>query len=102
MFFRIQNPNITLEQMQNFSSEDGGDGLGSLGGVCACESVSDLINNTAFTTKYDLEVVVFRGEKVCDIYDGVRVVPSEIVDRISAKDFYAMSGDSDSVIYEYE
>ena len=102
MFFRIQNPNITLEQMQDFTSADGGDGFVECGGVCACESVGELTNNTAFTTGHGLEVVIFCGQKVCNIYDGVRVIPTKIVDRISAKDFYDMSKDSGSVIYDYE
>jgi len=102
-FFRIQNPNITLEQMQQFTSADGGDDLGKeVGGICACDSVASLLNNTAFSTKWGLEVVVFKAQKLGAIYDGWRVYPTRIVDRIDAGEFFALSKDGDSKIYEYE
>lgn len=102
-FFRIQQPGITLEQMQEFISADGGDELGEeVGGICACDSVRSMLSNTAFSTRWNLEVVVFKAIKLAEIYDGWRVSPSKIIDRIDASRFLEMSKDDDSIIYEYE
>lgn len=101
-FFRIQNPEITLEQMQEFVSADGGDDLGEEGGICACDSVMQMLSNTAFTTNWNLEIVVFKAQKLAAIYDGWRVYPTKIIDRIDAGRFLELSKDGDSIIYEYE
>jgi len=46
VFFRAQGKGITFEEMKNHVSADGGDGLEGAGGVCACLTVTDLLNNT--------------------------------------------------------
>jgi len=95
MFYRIQWGTFTLEEMQNHVSEDGGDDGGSEG-VCACESVEELMRNTVWTTnpKYTkgAEVVVFHGEKITEIYDGARVYPTEIIERLTVEQFVEKYG----------
>src|SRR5690606_32768720 len=91
MFFRLQWGRYSLEEMQNHVSEDGGDGWAEAGGLCACDSVSSLMANTVWTTDPRFtpgaEVIIFRGRKLVNIYDGVRVYPTEIVARMTVEEF---------------
>ena len=88
-FWREQPPRLPLEQMQNHSSADGGDDLGHIGGICACDSVAELRSNTAMdAARDDDEVVIFKGRILAEIYDGYRVYPTEIVARMTVRDFW--------------
>ncbi len=53
VFFRAQGKGITFEEMKNHVSADGGDGLEGAGGVCACLTVTDLLNNTVMDAMDD-------------------------------------------------
>jgi hypothetical protein len=97
-YFRIQQRETTLMQMQKHISGDGGDG--GTKGLCACETVGDLLHNTAFENFGRAVVYVLHGNKVCDIYDGVRITPTEIVAVFSYDEFKAKV--SDGSIYDYE
>jgi len=79
IFYRIQEEGIDFESMKIFNSDDGGDGLGNIGGLCACESITDLINVKHCTNGNEL--VVFYGQKLVDIYDGCRVKPIKEIAR---------------------
>jgi hypothetical protein len=91
-YFRFQYGHYTLEEMQNYVSEDGGDD-GGTEGVCACESVSELMRNTVWTDKddHDAEIVVLEGDKVANIYDGVRIYPTAIVATFKPSEFAALA-----------
>lgn len=87
-YFRAQTKGYSFTEMQQFVSADGGDGLEEVGGVCAVLTVSDLLNNTVMgAMDDDDEVVVFRGYKLAEIYDGYRVEPVEEVARFTVKYF---------------
>jgi hypothetical protein len=97
-YFRFQKAGHTLEQMQAHNSGDGGDGMGEEGGVCATISVGDLKRNTVYSaSEADAEVVVFEGNRICNIYDGVRVYPTKIIARYSAQEFDANADDIDEM-----
>ena len=98
-FFRIQHSSHTLEEMQSYVSEDGGED-GGTEGICATLSVSDLKNCCAFFPSPEAEVVILNGQKVADIYDGVRMYPTAIVARMSYDEFTAKMDDGS--IYDYE
>ena len=51
-YFRFHYGHYTLDEMQNYISVDGGDDGGD-DGICACESVGELIRNTVFTNSDD-------------------------------------------------
>lgn len=89
MFYRFQYGHYTLAEMQDYVSEDGGDDLGEVGGICACESPDDLFRNTVWINddRFDAEVVIFKGQIETDIYDGVRVYPTEIVEYCKPSEF---------------
>lgn len=85
-FFRLQIGHFTLEEMQAFTSEDGGENWEEIGeeipvGICACLSAAELLHNTVWgvSDAPDAEVVEFRGRKVADIYDGCRCEVVEVV-----------------------
>ena len=99
-YFRLQYGHYTLNEMQSYTSEDGGDDGGSEG-VCACESVSELMRNTVWSEddRYDAEVVIMRGQRVSRIYDGVRVYPTEIVKTMKPSEF---ARDAERIAETYE
>jgi len=87
-FFRVQEAGLTLDQMQEHTSADGGDGMIEHGGICACDSVDDLMDNTAMgAANNDDEIVVFKGIALCEIYDGYRVRPISEVARMTVVEF---------------
>lgn len=99
-YFRYQIGNYSLEEMQNHVSEDGGDEMEEFGGICASPSISSLVNNTVFGPHEAAEIVILKGHKNCDIYDGVRIEPTAVVARFSYSEFRAKLADGS--IYEYE
>ena len=90
-YFRVQESGLTIEQMQTHISADGGDGMDMLGGICACDSVASLLNNTAMdAANDDDEVIIFEGRKICEIYDGYRVEPVREIARFTVQEFVNM------------
>lgn len=91
MFYRFQYGHYTLEQMQNFVSADGGEENENPDGICATESAYELRRNTVYTNSDagDAEIVVFRGQVVERIYDGVRIYPTQIVATFKPSEFHA-------------
>ena len=93
-FYRFQYGSYTLTEMQEYVSVDGGEGYEELGiepeGICACECASDLRRNTVYDARDTVAVIVeFEGQKVMDIYDGVRAYPIEIVRYWTPAEFEA-------------
>lgn len=99
MFFRIQGKGHTLEEMQAHRSANGADeDIEFEDGLCACDSVSALrsyikgaflFGQDPATLDPDFEVVVFRGRRVGEVYDGVLTYPEEIIERVSVSEFFA-------------
>ena len=98
-YFRYQIGQYSLEEMQNYTSEDGGDD-GGTEGICACDSVTGLLRNTVYGPAKDAEVVVLNGRRVCEIYDGTRIYPTALVARHSYEEWQAKVADGSA--YEYE
>ena len=98
-YFRYQIGRYTLEEMQSYTSEDGGDD-GGTEGICACDSVSGLLRNTVYGPSKDAEIVVLKGQRVCEIYDGTRIYPTAEVARHSYAEWQAMVADGSA--YDYE
>lgn len=53
--------------------------------------MGELTRNTVYTSSdnYDAEIVVIEGEILSDIYDGVRIYPTQIVARFKPSEFDA-------------
>lgn len=83
MYFRRQDPGLTLNQMQSFKSfldvdpETGDDIIAD--GVC----VIDNAYTTNFGGSCADEVVVLEGNVIEEIYDGLVIFPTKIVARFS-------------------
>lgn len=98
-YFRAQVGSYTLDEMQNYTSLDGGDDGGEQG-VCACITVNDLLHNTVMDAVDDTdEVVVIRARELSEIYDGYRVYPVEIVARFTVAEFKA---NAEEIAAKYE
>lgn len=99
-WFRGQHGHYTFAEMQQYVSEDGGDDLGEVGGLCACDSVADLLANTVMDALDPSdEVIVFEGIKLADIYDGARVEPVREVARFTVSYF---KEHADEIANEYQ
>lgn len=99
-YFRINHSHHTFEEMQNHISADGGDELEEVGGLCVTNSVSSLMSNTAFFRSDNAEIVILRGQKLAEIYDGLRIYPTAEVVRFTYSEFLAKV--EDQSIYDYE
>lgn len=98
-YFRIQNAGYTFNQTQNHVSADGGDD-GGTEGICACSSVSELMRNTVFgLLDESSEVIIFKANKIAEIYDGYRVEPVSEICRFTKKEFVE---NSDEIAEKYE
>lgn len=91
IYFRAQTKGYTFAEMCAHTSGDGGDGMGEeVGGLCACSSITELLNNTVMGAMgTDDEVVVFEANELAAIYDGYRVQPIREIARWSIADFRA-------------
>lgn len=102
-FFRLQDAGISFEDMQNYTSADGGDGMGDeVGGLC----VSGFVNmfggaEGAYNPRRPGEVVVLKGHILAEIYDGYRIMPTKEVARFSLPDWQRMVEDGEASDYEY-
>ena len=101
-FFRLQDAGITLEEMQNYNSADGGDGMGEVGGLC----VSGFVNKFggaegAYNSKRPGEVVVLKGRILAEIYDGYRIEPTSEVARFPLAVWEQMVENGTASDYEY-
>jgi hypothetical protein len=97
-FFRLQEKNLSLAQMQAHRSfldvdQDGNEIYAD--GICAVDTVTK-----SFGGSPESEVVVFDGQLVERIYDGVVVTPVKIVARFSYNKWCDMV--DDETAYDYE
>jgi len=99
-YFRAQGKGHTLIEMQNHTSKDGAN-EGGTEGVCCCDSIDGLLNNTVMDAMNDDdEVVVIRGQEIAEIYDGYRVYPTEIIARMTVAEFTRLA--ETGAAYDYE
>ncbi len=90
-FFRIQTRGIELAEMQQHNSQNGA-GDEEHEGLCAADSVSALrhyISGWMLGDTTDFEIVIFEGQKVGEVYDGVLTYPERIIERVSVDEFLA-------------
>lgn len=98
-FFRLQDAGITIEQMQNFTSADGGDGNDE--GLCVSDSPNRFGGaEGAYSAKRPGEVVILKGRVLTEIYDGYRIQPTAEVARFSLEVWEQMI--EDGTAYDYE
>ena len=101
-FFRLQDAGISFEDMQNYTSADGGDEMGDeVGGLC----VSGFVNKFggaegAYYANRPGEVVVLKGHILAEIYDGYRIEPTKEIARFSYETWKQMI--ADETAYDYE
>ena len=102
-FFRLQDAGISFDDMQNYTSADGGDGMeDEVGGLC----VSGFVNRFggaegAYSSKRPGEVVVLKGRILAEIYDGYRITPTAEVARFPLEVWEQMVEDGTASDYEY-
>ena len=98
-FFRLQDAGLTISKMRRFNSADGGDGYKH--GLCVSDR-PDRFGGAegAYGSHRPGEVVVLKGTKVAEIYDGYRIRPTEIVARFSWATWQAMLADGTAWDYE--
>jgi len=94
-FFRVQNKGISFKRMLKYKShhEDG-----RLPGVACTLSAGGPFGGAPLDS--GAEIVIFRGHKVADIYDGVVAQPVEEIVRFEIKTWFEMVADGSA--YEYE
>ena len=101
-YFRYQIGQYSLEEMQNYTSEDGGDTRWRRKAVSkACDSVTGL-SVTPFTARRRMRGRSRRANRSVEIYDGRRIYPTEPVARHSYSEWQAKVADGSAYEYEYE
>lgn len=99
MFFRLQQAGLTLEQMQSHKSIHGVNDDGEFIYLDAV-AASDSCNEKNFGGSCEDEVVVFVGQVVERIYDGVVVYPTRIVARYEVRQWLQMVENGETEIYD--
>lgn len=100
-FFRLQDAGISFEDMQNYTSADGGDGMGEVGGLCVSGSPDKFGGaEGAYGPSRPGEVVILKGRKLAEIYDGYRIQPTVEVARFSLEVWEQMIDDETAWDYE--
>ena len=106
IFFRAQHKGHSFTDMQAYSSGDGGDGFGELGGLCATRSANGEHNGGIpfggcwSILADDDEVVVFDGIIITEVYDGYRVEPIAEVARFTVGQWCDMLDTGEAESYE--
>ena len=98
-FFRLQDAGISLSKMRKFNSGDGGDGHKH--GLCVSTS-PDRFGGAegAYGSDRPGEVVVLKGQKVAEIYDGYRIEPQREVARFAWETWKNMLSDGSAWDWE--
>ncbi len=102
-FFRLQDAGITLEEMQNYNSANGGDGFEDeeLDGLCVSDAPDSFGGaEGAYGAGRPGEVVILKGRKLVEIYDGYRIQPTAEVARFPLEVWKQMIADETAWDYE--
>jgi hypothetical protein len=100
-YFRLQDAGIRFEDMCNFNSGDGGDGYGDLGGLCVSGSPDQFGGaRGAYGPEKPGEVVILKGRRIIEIYDGYRIEPTALVARFTEETWDRMIADESAWDYE--
>lgn len=101
-FFRLQDAGITFEQMMDFNSANGGDGLEDeeLEGLCVSDTPDSFGGaEGAYGPGRPGEVVILKGYGT-RIYDGYRIQPTKEIARFSWETWMAKIADGSAWDYE--
>lgn len=100
-YFRLQDAGISFKDMIDFNSADGGDGMGEVGGLCVSGSVNHFGGaEGAYGAHRPGEVVVLKGRRLVEIYDGYRIQPTAEVARFPLDKWQLMI--EAGTAYDYE
>ncbi len=100
-YFRLQDAGISFEDMQSFNSADGGDGCEEIGGLCVSMSPHKFGGaEGAYGAGRPGEVVILKGRKLVEIYDGYRIQPTAEVARFPLEVWKQMIADETAWDYE--
>ena len=100
-YFRLQDAGISFEEMCKFSSADGGDGYEEVGGLCVSDSPDSFGGaEGAYNDTRPGEVVILKGRKLVEIYDGYRIQPTAEVARFPLSEWQKMIDDESAWDYE--
>lgn len=100
-YFRLQDAGISFNDMTKFNSADGGDDCGNIGGLCVSGSPNKFGGaEGAYSAARPGEVVVLKGSRLAEIYDGFRIQPTVEVARFPLSDWRKMVDDGTAWDYE--
>jgi hypothetical protein len=100
-YFRLQDAGISFKDMCSFTSADGGDGEEEVGGLCVSMSPDKFGGaEGAYGAGRQGEVVILKGRKLAEIYDGYRIQPTAEVARFSLEVWEQMVKDESAWDYE--
>ena len=100
-FFRLQDAGISFNDMIDFDSADGGDNCGDIGGLCVSGSPDKFGGaEGAYGGDRPGEVVILKGRRLAEIYDGYRIQPTAEIARFSLDEWQRMIADETAWDYE--
>lgn len=100
-YFRLQDAGISFNDMIDFNSADGGDDCGAVGGLCVSGSPDKFGGaEGAYGTSRPGDVVVLKGRRLVEIYDGYRIQPTAEVARFPLDKWQRMIDDETAWDYE--
>ena len=102
-FFRVQNKNISFEEMVEWNSGDGADDSGSEGLAVSSEP-DGMDGGSRFGGAWDAlddddEVVILEGQILNSIYDGYLIRPTREVARFTIAEWSRMIKDGSAANY---
>ena len=100
-FFRLQDAGISFDEMCDFVSADGGDGMEDEGGLCVSGRLDKFGGaEGAYGSDRQAEVVVMTGSILAEIYDGYRIEPRSEVARFGWETWKALLADGSAWDWE--
>jgi len=102
-FYRVQQKQISFEDMIQFTSADGGDGYSE--GLAVSGSPDGMDGGSRFGGAWDAmnqddELVILEGTILYEIYDGYRIEPTKEIERFTIAQWESMLEDESA--YDYE
>ena len=100
-FFRLQDAGIGFDEMCDFVSADGGDGMEAEGGLCVSGRLDKFGGaEGAYGPGRPAEIVILTGRILAEIYDGYRIEPRTEVTRFGWEAWKIMLADGSAWDWE--
>ena len=100
-FFRLQDAGISFDEMCDFVSADGGDGMEAEGGLCVSGRLDKFGGaEGAYGLDRPAEVVGMNGSILAESYDGYRLEPRSEVARFGWEVWKTMLSDGSAWDWE--